>query len=278
MPQQYQPSNIGWDIVDTPNPLECGMIVTSEITGLTPALLAACIGQPVAEIMAHLRQPPPQEFASMVVTHYRFFMHLRGTLTFYCAAAKTPAQRITPFNSYPIKDQSDWAAIVNGFVWYENDSLPLSSTKTDGSTANVDRILGKPDYVPPFSGPGVYMFNEYLSEVPFPALLADADDAPVLTAPRWDWVQLAADFGPCYHPRLEVPVPDPQNWKEIARTGEPSGSDISSSSQVFKATNHRTWQEYQWKFDVKRTDDDKGQYYARELVKVPPMLKERVRP
>lgn len=274
--ETFSASNTGLDLIETPNPNESAVAVTVDLVNPTPAMLPV-LGEALSLCRMPVKNPALiKPWGVYTFTHKR--RHLPGTLTLYYAFPKTARQRVTPFNSYEIKDQSDWAAIVNGFVWYQNSSLPLSATNSDGTTANKPRILGKPDYVPPFSGPGVYIVNEYLSEVPFPDSLADADNAPVLTNPRWDWVEQEGDFGPCYHPRLEVPVPDPQNWQEIARTGEPSGADISASSQVFKATNHRTWQEYQWKFDVSRTDGDMGQYYARELIKVPPSLKGRIRP
>jgi len=275
MPQTYQPSNIGWEFLDTPDPLRCGVAVTAEIRGLTAALLTACIGQPLTGVLeqAHLRQPVPNEFAGYIVTHYRRL--IAGTLTFFAYPAITEAQARVPFNSVPEIEDGDFWPILKGGLLYEDPGAPyilMSSTSLDAGVERT-RYGVKRVYHPSYNGPCTVVYNYYLSNAPFPEDMMDTSDAPVpneVDVPIGHGLRL--QFQKCLHDEFIFYQLDEGNLQEVYRFGDLKDAVVSLAQQKCEATNITTWQDQTTRFTVQRTDGDKGQYFAIERVVLAPEL------
>jgi hypothetical protein len=267
----FSASDTGFDVIDTPNPNESGVVVTVDLVAPTPGQMPQ-VGDRLDRLQLKQRNPAlARGWEDYTFTHKRRLA--KGTLSLFYAAPKSAEQRITPYHTYTEKDDGSFDAILRAVVFYRATKLPLSATLEDGSTENLSRIIAKRLYHPSYNGPCEYTVNEYLSEVPFPESLVNADDGPMPIEVSWDFVQQGGEMGRVLCPRLEINLPDPEIYEEIARAGVVNESMLSLMSQTFPATNHQTWQDYQVRFKVSRTDgDDGGQYHGRELIITAPQL------
>lgn len=255
---------ITWRLVETPNPSELGIVITldqDEIASNPNAMPA--IGDKLNTLSFGI---PDSDLAR----EDRFGLYVfslsatRGVgkdvlVDFFYAKNKTPEERNTAFDIYPITEKVVWYPVLDWIQFGQETGFPLSQNiitpNQQQGLVLAPRWLVKRGYRPGLTLTTKVLVRKFLSEVPWPDWAIESDE-PQPTEVSWDLVGSHGNMGRCLHP--EVPVPGQGGgYKMISQAGQIyASSSTDSNGQLYPRTNHIRWQDY----IVNEVDKVDGQY------------------
>lgn len=187
---------------------------------------------------------------------------------FYFAKVKTEAERNRPYLEWQVRRMHHWPTVLLK-LWFEQDnSLPLSGLKADGTVGTQPRVFERMKYRDGGQFPTTFIIRHFLSDVPWPAS-ALGRITPITDSIHWNFMGNSGSFPECLHPRVSFPSFTTGSGNVMFGAGTPEveiGTDLKA--QEFPATTMTDWERYVVECT---TNPVLGQWFREDVVAVPPV-------
>lgn len=263
------PTGNYFDLLPTPNPEELSFRVKEHASDFKATQMPKKY-TPYKKCSMLSVKPSPQ------IEGYGDYLYTHVTregdkLWFHFVKNKTPAQKNTPFNTFPSTQQYTWPAILLDTYIVES-SFPQATY--NGSTVDtVDTLKDRYRYIPDTTYDSPVIIEQFYSPTPWTSTQL-VHPQPVPTAINGDYIGLSIRFPRCLHPKIIFEENLPGAQILLGQGAQNTRVSRDPRRQVFPATNFEIWAPFVISDKVQLV----GGAYLREKVTIyPPPLPEDVR-